>query len=129
MFERFYRVDKGRSRAQGGTGLGLAIVKHIVALYHGSVAVESTLGVGSTFTVRLPFALTGKDENGPPGRRSARGDQVCLGKKGKRRRRTCVRRAGGLQRASGTEEGTLPVSACSRRDRIQGNCVKRRYPW
>lgn len=56
VFERFYRVDKGRSRAQGGTGLGLAIVKHIVALYHGSVAVESTLGVGSTFTVRLPFA-------------------------------------------------------------------------
>lgn len=56
VFERFYRVDKGRSRAQGGTGLGLAIVKHIVALYHGSVSVESTLGAGSTFTIRLPFA-------------------------------------------------------------------------
>ena len=56
VFERFYRVDKGRSRAQGGTGLGLAIVKHIVALYHGSVTVDSTLGRGSTFTVKIPLA-------------------------------------------------------------------------
>lgn len=56
VFERFYRVDKGRSRAQGGTGLGLAIVKHILALYGGSVKVESTLGQGSTFTVKIPMA-------------------------------------------------------------------------
>jgi two-component system phosphate regulon sensor histidine kinase PhoR len=54
LFERFYRVDKARSREQGGTGLGLAIVKHIAVLHHGSVAVESTVGKGSTFSIRLP---------------------------------------------------------------------------
>ena len=54
LFERFYRVDKGRSRELGGTGLGLAIVKHIVMLHRGTVAVESELGVGSTFILRLP---------------------------------------------------------------------------
>jgi len=56
VFERFYRVDKGRSRRSGGTGLGLAIVKHICQLYGGSVEVRSALGEGSTFTVRLPAA-------------------------------------------------------------------------
>jgi len=54
LFERFYRVDKGRRRELGGTGLGLAIVKHIVMLHRGTVAVESELGVGSTFILRLP---------------------------------------------------------------------------
>ncbi len=54
IFERFYRVDKARSREKGGTGLGLAIVKHIVLLHGGSVAVESTPGSGSTFRFEIP---------------------------------------------------------------------------
>ena len=58
IFERFYRVDKGRSRKQGGTGLGLSIVKHVVSFYNGSVQVESKMGEGSTFIVRLPVAGT-----------------------------------------------------------------------
>lgn len=56
VFERFYRVDRARSRKLGGTGLGLAIVKHIAQAHHGRVEVESTLGVGSTFTIHLPRA-------------------------------------------------------------------------
>ncbi len=56
VFERFYRVDRARSRELGGTGLGLAIVKHLAQAMHGSVAAASRPGQGSTFTVRLPRA-------------------------------------------------------------------------
>lgn len=70
IFERFYRVDKGRGREQGGTGLGLAIVKHIVQLHGGTVSVESRRGERTCFTLRFPADKspdttgTGRDEQG-----------------------------------------------------------------
>jgi len=54
IFERFYRVDKARSREQGGTGLGLAIVKHVVGAHGGDVRIESEPGSGARFILTFP---------------------------------------------------------------------------
>src|SRR6202011_6301134 len=56
LTERFYRIDVGQSRAEGGTGLGLALVKHILNRHRGRLIIESSLGSGAVFTVRLPLA-------------------------------------------------------------------------
>jgi two-component system phosphate regulon sensor histidine kinase PhoR len=54
LTERFYRVDRSRSRDTGGTGLGMAIVKHVISRHHGELKIESTLGVGSQFSLSFP---------------------------------------------------------------------------
>ena len=61
LFERFYRVDKGRSKEKGGTGLGLSILKHIILLHGGVVRAESTLGEGTTIIFSLPYAIASED--------------------------------------------------------------------
>ena len=64
LFERFYRVDKARSRGTGGTGLGLAIAERVITLHGGYIDVKSKLGEGSTFTVHLPLLRWEKAEKG-----------------------------------------------------------------
>ena len=68
LFERFYRVDRARSREMGGTGLGLAIVKHLALLHGGEVTVSSELGKGTTFTIHLPKSSENRSilPGGPP---------------------------------------------------------------
>ena len=68
IFERFYRVDRARSRLTGGTGLGLSIVRHVAVNHGGEVRVESEEGIGSTFTLVLPVKLTDPERSGAPGR-------------------------------------------------------------
>ena len=65
LTERFYRVDKGRSREMGGTGLGLAIVKHIVSRHRGHLEITSELGQGSQFTIYLPCKTASADQVEP----------------------------------------------------------------
>jgi two-component system phosphate regulon sensor histidine kinase PhoR len=73
LFERFYRVDKARSRELGGTGLGLAIVKHLVRAQGGEVSVETVVNEGSTFAFTLPVHDIGQpDETSAQSQLSAR---------------------------------------------------------
>jgi two-component system sensor histidine kinase SenX3 len=66
IFERFYRVDRARSRETGGTGLGLAIVRHVASNHNGEVRVESREGEGSRFMLRLPAGTKDSPDVDPP---------------------------------------------------------------
>jgi two-component system phosphate regulon sensor histidine kinase PhoR len=63
LTERFYRVDVTESRAQGGTGLGLALVKHVLQRHRGRLSIDSALGAGATFTIRLPAVTSAQNSD------------------------------------------------------------------
>jgi two-component system phosphate regulon sensor histidine kinase PhoR len=65
LTERFYRVDRSRSRETGGTGLGLAIVKHVAQRHGGELRIDSVVGVGSTFTLCLPASRVRAEVSAP----------------------------------------------------------------
>ena len=73
LFERFYRVDRARSRELGGTGLGLAIVKHLAKAHGGEVSVESRFGEGTLFMIELPRHVQEFDREESPSRLTAAG--------------------------------------------------------
>ena len=73
VFERFYRVDKARSRETGGTGLGLAITRKVVLMHHGAIRVASREGEGSVFTVRIPLKYISLPAGEPPAQDSLPG--------------------------------------------------------
>jgi signal transduction histidine kinase len=62
IYERFYRVDKSRSREVGGTGLGLSIARSAVIMHRGSIDLQSTPGVGTTFTIKIPLICAGNNK-------------------------------------------------------------------
>jgi two-component system sensor histidine kinase SenX3 len=74
IFERFYRVDKGRGRGTGGTGLGLSIVRHVATSHGGEVLVSSAEGEGSTFVMRLPLAASSEPTRGSPADNATRSE-------------------------------------------------------
>ena len=107
LFERFYRVDRARSRKLGGTGLGLAIVKHVAQVHHGRVSVSSELGLGSTFRLHLPRSSNSRAS--PPS--------------GARTRRPCLHRPHGRHRTPTLVAvllGRYSSSAAPRRKRPTG---------
>ncbi|MQA60823.1 MAG: sensor histidine kinase [Actinophytocola sp.] len=104
VFERFYRVDKARSRATGGTGLGLAIVKHVAANHGGSVRLWSKPGTGSTFTLCIP-AHRGSSKSGAAATRPATGTESdTRGQPRSRARQAEAKREARLVRTAETTE-------------------------
>ena len=131
MFERFYRVDKARSRGErdpGGTGLGLAIVKHLVELHGGTVAAANRTGGGAVFTIELPrvkqLGLTALGARGSKAeargfsfralRRDRRGDDPVDDARRSRRRRES---SGPTPRRSGRRRPSAPPTAAGSRRR------------